>query len=921
MVKDDQPGPDGVGLPVGSKIGKYEVRQRIAIGGQAIVYKAYDSLLDRYVAVKQISSALVESPKFVERFRKEAQILARLGEQEPAIVTIHELLEDERGLFIVTEFIEGRTIEAILDESGAAADPKMVLQILWRLAAALNAVHKAGIIHRDIKPSNIIITEALRPKITDFGVAGTASGQTSMLLGTTKYMAPEIFAGAQLDGRADIYSLGMIAYEMLTGRNKFNQIFADVVRDKHTEPMRWMKWHSEPEAVAPPLGEVVPDVPWGVADVVARMLQKDPNDRFEDTEALGRAIKAASSAQLAGPAPQILAPSSAGTIEPGAIPAQQAPSVDTTPTAPIPRTPVSLQTKLLIAGILASVVIAAAATMAYVYYRSKDRLVQQAQTVYELAERHYQEGSYAKAMEEFVKLNNPTLRKTQLAAQASVREALCRAHLAVQQASESPEKDVADLFWREASKAQEEAKRANQRIQSRATVPSLITWTRGVATEIEEFNEYRLDAWTFSVGMVKARGFFGEGQFGKALGELEAIGISGAQLTVQQQEELSKLTTHIRVAKFKTLFENHLRRGDSHVEAVELDKAQEAYRSAGDMLETQDAETLLSQQQRAAYGEDFAAKLVYLENMRRYHDALAQADAARSDGDQAAELSWVQKAHEANPTEPVKQRLDALRFQITLQRARELKVKWDEQHEPELFVQAREAYTEALAIKEDPSVRAELDALIKAGHRAALIQAADVATEEAKFENALDLYAQARQLGEDEQLRDRIRTCLYQQQLFVADALRDQKRYDQAEQAYREALQKNPDAAAQIDARIETVGLLRKYDDLVADAGRYLAAHGFTRALALYRDAGRLIDNAGEQGRIDPQLHERLIGQIAELKNQAKYEKFIYDGKEAMNRRNYSGARANFNQAKELKDTEEVRKLLAELERLGSESP
>ncbi|MCK4277265.1 MAG: hypothetical protein KAX78_12160, partial [Phycisphaerae bacterium] len=627
------------------------------------------------------------------------------------------------------------------------------------------------------------------------------------------------------------------------------------------------------------------------------------------------------SAQPAGPAPQILAPSSAGTIEPGAIPARQAPSVDTTPTAPIPRTPVSLQTKLLIAGVLAVVVIAAAATMAYLYYRSMDRVVQQAQTVYELAEQHYQAGSYAKALDEFVKLENPTLRKTQRAAQASVRAALCRAHLAVQQASESPGKDVADPLWREASKAEEEAKRANQGIQSRATVPSLIVWTRGVATEIEEFHEYRLDAWTFSDGMVKARGFFGEGQFRKALVELEAIGTSGAQLTVQQQEERIELTTHIRVAEFKTLLEDQLRLGDSFVEAVELDKAEQAYRGAGTMLETQDAEPLLSQQQRAAYGEDVAAKLVYLGNMRRHHDALAQADEARSGGDQTAELSWVQKAHEANPTEPVKQRLDALRFQITLQRARGLKGKWDEQHKPEWFIQARQAYTEALAIKEDPLVRAELDVLIKAGERAALIQAADVATQEAKFETALALYAQARQLGEDEQLRDKIRTCRYQQQLSVADALRDQKRYDQAEQAYREILQRNPDATAQIDARIETVGLLRGYDALVEDAGRYLAAHDFTRALALYRDAGRLIDRAGEQGRIDPQLHDRLTGQIAERKNQAKYEKFIYDGKEAMARRNYSGARANFNQAKELKDTEEVRKLLAELERLESGSP
>ena len=97
----------GIGLPPGVKIGKYEVKERLGMGGQSILYKCYDALLDRYVAIKQISGHLAEDPKFLERFRKEAQILARLGAQQPAIVSIHELLEDERGLFIVMEHVPG----------------------------------------------------------------------------------------------------------------------------------------------------------------------------------------------------------------------------------------------------------------------------------------------------------------------------------------------------------------------------------------------------------------------------------------------------------------------------------------------------------------------------------------------------------------------------------------------------------------------------------------------------------------------------------------------------------------------------------------------------------------------------------------------------------------------------------------------
>ncbi|MGB2820189.1 MAG: serine/threonine-protein kinase, partial [Phycisphaerae bacterium] len=296
-----------VGLPKGAKVGKYEIVERLGMGGQAIVYKAHDPLLDRFVAMKQISSHLAGDEKFLERFRKEAQILAKLGNEQESIVTIHELIEEERGLFIVMEYLAGHSLEAVLNDTNGPSESKATLQIIWRLAGALHAVHAAGIIHRDLKPSNIIVGEGLRAKITDFGVAASITGQTSMVLGTTKYMAPELFEGNRVvDGRADEYSLGFIVYEMLAGRPKFNEIFADVVRDKHSEALRWMKWHGNMSVHAPELTEVSPGVPQALSLIVAKMMQKDPEKRFENMEQLGRAIKMAFSPRGKGAARKVV---------------------------------------------------------------------------------------------------------------------------------------------------------------------------------------------------------------------------------------------------------------------------------------------------------------------------------------------------------------------------------------------------------------------------------------------------------------------------------------------------------------------------------------------------------------------------------------------------------------------------------------
>jgi tetratricopeptide (TPR) repeat protein len=285
-------GPGSViGLKSGTKLGKYEIVGRLGLGGMALVYKAYDPLLDRFVAIKQIASHLAADPKFMDRFRKEAQILAKLGADQGSVVQIYELIEDPRGLFIVMEYVEGQTLDVLITRHKGPMPVQLALEILWHLAAGLRAVHSKGIIHRDIKPANIMVGVNHRCKITDFGVAARHGGKTSMTLGTTKYMAPELFGGEEVDGRVDIYSLGCIVFEMLCGTEKFGHIFHDVLRDEQAEALRWMKWHTNRELMAPMLNQVNPAVPEVLAKIVAKMMAKDPRQRFASAEHLLEILK------------------------------------------------------------------------------------------------------------------------------------------------------------------------------------------------------------------------------------------------------------------------------------------------------------------------------------------------------------------------------------------------------------------------------------------------------------------------------------------------------------------------------------------------------------------------------------------------------------------------------------------------------
>ncbi|MBW1867329.1 MAG: serine/threonine protein kinase, partial [Deltaproteobacteria bacterium] len=206
------------------KYGRYEIIKELGRGAMGVVYQAHDPRIDRLVALKVLRPDRVTSQDFVQRFLKEAKAIGRLSHAN--IVTVYDVGQDHETIYIAMEFLEGRPLNEVVREKPPAV--KDVINIGLQVAEALNYAHARGIVHRDIKPSNIILDDEGRIKITDFGIAriedpeATQQTQAGEILGTPVYMSPEQVMGKTVDGRSDLYSLGIILYELTTGQRPFS---------------------------------------------------------------------------------------------------------------------------------------------------------------------------------------------------------------------------------------------------------------------------------------------------------------------------------------------------------------------------------------------------------------------------------------------------------------------------------------------------------------------------------------------------------------------------------------------------------------------------------------------------------------------------------------------------------------------------
>ncbi|MER5891996.1 protein kinase [Streptomyces sp. NPDC001876] len=323
--------------------GRYQLRDLLGEGGMASVYLAYDAALDRQVAIKTLHTELGREQSFRERFRREAQAVAKL--QHTNIVSVFDTGEDELGgalmPYIVMEYVEGQPLGSVLQadiQNYGAMPADKALKVTADVLAALETSHEMGLVHRDIKPGNVMMTKRGVVKVMDFGIARamqsgvTSMTQTGMVVGTPQYLSPEQALGRGVDARSDLYSVGIMLFQLLTGRIPFE---AD-------SPLAIAYAHVQEEPVAP--SSINRSITPAMDALVARALKKNPNERFPSAAAMQDEVVRVLSAGGHGGAPVIIGGSAPANSGSGVGSAVFPPVDQTTPAPHSVQTPYQPQT-------------------------------------------------------------------------------------------------------------------------------------------------------------------------------------------------------------------------------------------------------------------------------------------------------------------------------------------------------------------------------------------------------------------------------------------------------------------------------------------------------------------------------------------------------------------------------------------------
>jgi serine/threonine protein kinase len=259
---------------------RYQLVEQIGSGGMAVVYKGRDLMLERTVAIKVLRKDFSSDPAFRERFRQEAKAAANLTHSN--IVTVHDFGLDSDQLFIVMEYVPGTTLKLMLEKRGRLSIQRTI-PLIVQACAGIGYAHRAGLVHCDVKPQNIRVTPDQRVKVTDFGIARALASirsdeRVSIVWGSPQYFSPEQAAGGAPSPASDVYGLGVVLYEMLTGQLPFNANSATELSRMHRE------FHPTPPS------QLNPDISPDLEEIILKVLSKEPSARYRTADQLGRVL-------------------------------------------------------------------------------------------------------------------------------------------------------------------------------------------------------------------------------------------------------------------------------------------------------------------------------------------------------------------------------------------------------------------------------------------------------------------------------------------------------------------------------------------------------------------------------------------------------------------------------------------------------
>ena len=773
-------------LKPGDRVDAFTVVDTIATTGSAVVYRAHDELLDRHVAIKQIILGDGDTNEALrKRVSDEAAIHKRVSTTQPKhLIQFIDVVDDDRGLMLISEYYPSTSLEDLLQSTDQPLEERQALGIIAATAKGLQAIHDIGVVHRDLKPSNILLGNDGGLKICDFGLAALIESQDSLSLGSVRYMAPELLKSEPADERADLYSLGIIAYEMLAGRGHFDQAFRNVLRDQRNQAMRWMKWHTNLRVAAPPLGDLLPDTPAPLSQLVARMMDKDQARRVRSASDVIEAIRR----HFTGDGEGEDTPASHSTPPRSHDPRMQPVAQPAGHTAPLPsrsKLPLLLGALLLfwvmVAGVLYFVSQSRRAAEQRARLETATRLVDEGQDL-------YREGETQRALTNFEQVLDDWSVDSPIGRSAQREAYKARGRLALDEGRYDEAVNQFEAF----RDAGGDASSVEAVIREARDAEAFANLTASVGRHLEQ------DQFADARQIVKeARAIQWSDEQGRQLDELEA------QIDTRRAQVLAES----RMAEARGLAES----GDYAAAIAGLEDLGQALPEAGQALLTQ------------------------LRNDRVYTESIATADAALQLQELGQALDALNTAAAARPgDEPLAGRIRQLEARLLTNEGAEL-------FEKGLFQEAGVRFAQALEKDPDNADAQRLrQQMTRVTQLTELQQQGDAALLAGSFGRAVQAYTAAAELAPgNATVQQKLAEARMRQSLDQARDVMDRGDLDAAQQVIEAAQVVSPDAPelAQMLQRIQTQ---RRFDQLLAEADAARDAQEFARAKRLYRDANEV---------------------------------------------------------------------------------